>query len=508
MDISRANESAGGLIGSKWILPSLVIVLLIIRFTQLGAYPLMDTTEARYAEIGREMANSNDWITPTLNEKPFWAKPPLSFWLTAASFRIFGYSEFAARIPHFLVSLFTLALTFILASRMFGKQTACLSVLILLSSGLFHATMALVMTDETLMFTVTLALVAFFASVHSETSVGRLAWGYVFFAGLGLSLLAKGPVGAVLILLPIGAWAMFHQRWRETARTLPLRSGTLLMLLISVPWYVLGEIKTPGFLRYFLVGEHLQRFLISGWEGDRFGNSHEHIRGTIWLYGLIATLPWGILIVAVLQRMKWWNLRQAFSSPDVAFLICWFLSPLVLFTLAGNIIITYILPGLPAMAILFAAVLIRSAESVVECRDIWPMRRVTVGLSALLFPVLFAIASTFVLPEVGKRKSDKDFVEYVQGNENLRLADLIHFEKRPYSSEFYSRDSNRLLTKEQSDIIRQEFKYDPDDVFVVRKKDLYNFQQIVGKTMLVGMHDDYLLLASLHSCIPEIRKTD
>ena len=502
MNMKQTTGIESGVIGGKWILPGLVVVLLIMRFASLGAYPLMDTTEARYAEIGREMVISGDWVTPTLNKKPFWAKPPLSFWLTAASLRVFGNSEFAARIPHFLISLLTMALTFTLACRMFGRQTAWLSVLILLTSGLFYATMALVMTDETLAFTVTLALAAFFLSIHSERRASRLVWGYTFFAGLGLSLLAKGPVGAVLILLPIGAWTLLHRRWREVAHALPLFSGMLLMLAISVPWYVLAEMRTPGFLHYFLIGEHLQRYLVPGWKGDQFGNAHEHIRGTIWLYGLIATLPWGILFLSVLRRMKW-HPRQAFANSDMAFLICWFLAPLVFFTLAGNIIITYVLPGLPAMAVLFAAALIRSAESISDYRAFWPIRRAALGVSTLFFPLLFSIASLFVLPEVGKRKSDKDFLEYVRGDENLRRADLIYFEKMPYSSAFYSQGSARLLTEEQSETVRQEFENDPDDLFVVRRKDLNEFQQIVGDNIRhVGSYGDYLLLTSRHSRIP------
>src|SRR5665647_2501274 len=81
-------------------------VLVAGRIATLGLYPLLDTTEARYAEIARKMVELNDWITPWFDYGvPFWGKPPLSFWMTAVSFTLFGINEFAARLPHFLGAL-------------------------------------------------------------------------------------------------------------------------------------------------------------------------------------------------------------------------------------------------------------------------------------------------------------------------------------------------------------------------------------------------------------------
>src|SRR6202158_6260157 len=86
-----------------WVLLGL---LLLARLVGMAAAPLMDTTEARYGEISRKMAELNDWVTPWFDYGvPYWGKPPLSFWVTAISFKLFGVNEFTARLPHLLISL-------------------------------------------------------------------------------------------------------------------------------------------------------------------------------------------------------------------------------------------------------------------------------------------------------------------------------------------------------------------------------------------------------------------
>ena len=93
-------EESARLIRALWLA---VGALLLVRLAAMALIPLMDTTEARYGEIARKMAALNDWITPWHDHgQPFWGKPPLSFWLTALSFKLLGVHEFSARLPHLL----------------------------------------------------------------------------------------------------------------------------------------------------------------------------------------------------------------------------------------------------------------------------------------------------------------------------------------------------------------------------------------------------------------------
>lgn len=165
------------------------------------------------------------------------------------------------------------------------------------------------MTDMVLVVGTMLAMRGFWNGIHvSEPQWGREGW--LLFVGLAIGLLAKGPVALVLAGLPIVLWTAITGNVGSAWRALPWLRGSLLMLALSVPWYLLAERHTPGFLNYFLIGEHWRRFTEPGWAGDRYGSAHAMPRGTIWLYALAACLPWTVvLMIAAIGR------RKALSSP-------------------------------------------------------------------------------------------------------------------------------------------------------------------------------------------------
>jgi hypothetical protein len=123
--------------------------------------------------------------------------------------------------------------------------------------------------------------------------------------------------------------------------------------LIGVPWYVVAEMRTPGFLNYFLVGENLKRFLVPGWKGDLYGFTHGAPRGVVWMYFAAATLPWSLLAIpaalAFLLRRRWTE-----PSPDTSFLALACFAPLVFFTASAHVLWTYALPSIPSFAIWMA----------------------------------------------------------------------------------------------------------------------------------------------------------
>jgi 4-amino-4-deoxy-L-arabinose transferase-like glycosyltransferase len=173
----------------------------LIRFVTLGAYPLLDPTEGRYAEIPREMLATGDWVVPYLhNGQPFLGKPPLMFWTTAVSYRIFGANEFAARLPSFLFSTLAALLLFLFARRLRDTVFGLQAVAVLATNFLFCLYSGYVAVDSALLVCVTLSMVAFPLALEGSSHGGSRLWGYLFFLGLGLSLLAKGLAGPVLIL--------------------------------------------------------------------------------------------------------------------------------------------------------------------------------------------------------------------------------------------------------------------------------------------------------------------
>lgn len=465
--------------------PILIGLLLVVRLIGMATVPLMDTTEARYGEIGRKMAELNDWLTPWFDYGvPYWGKPPLSFWLTAASFKLFGVNEFAARLPHLIVSLVVVALIGWFAGR--RDHGAVLPTAALLSgSAAYFISAGAVMTDVELVLGTSLMMVGFWLALGRAEQTGsnqrtgnypaRHA-GALFFGGLILGLLAKGPVALVLAGTPLFLWTAYYRRWGEVWRSLPWIGGVSLTLLIVLPWYLLAESKTPGFLEYFFIGEHWHRFVTPGWDGDRYGTAHSHPIGTIWVYAFVDTMPWSILVpIAVWQWRK--NIVGAPAPIDggvavpqatnkaaaganrsdpgrtderawQGYLLIWAITPLLFFTAARNIIMTYALPAAPAAAVLAGGWLASQNRYGREVD-----RLLCIGL---LFMLLAMGGLTFGAsqPVYMELKSVKSLVmAYDQISENApssggALSDaqsdrpkaaLIFFKARPFSAEFYSR---------------------------------------------------------------------
>ena len=242
------------------LLSTALLTVLLLRLITFTAYPLMDSTEARYAEIAREMVATGNWVTPQLDPgKPYWGKPPLSIWSTALFYKVLGISEFSARLPSFAFSILTMVLVFLLANSFRGRTFALVAITILTTSGLFYFTLGSVTTDPAFSFAVTLSLSAFMLRLRCVGRFVQFSWGYLFFIGIGLSVLAKGLLGIVLVFAPIILWTILSQQHMRVMKSFPWMTGSILLLGIVLPWHILAEIRTPGFLKYYLFGEHLQR---------------------------------------------------------------------------------------------------------------------------------------------------------------------------------------------------------------------------------------------------------
>jgi 4-amino-4-deoxy-L-arabinose transferase-like glycosyltransferase len=326
------------------------------RAASLAFYPLTDLTEGRYANIARVMLESGDWITPqTSPGVPFWAKPPLFAWASAASMGLLGINELAARLPSLAFAVMTLIVIYFWGlgsatrSGVDRPRDAAVAAVLVASTCLgFFVAAGAVMTDPSLVLATTWALTSFWMVTIGHNS--KPHWRFGFFAALGLGMLAKGPVAIVLVAVPIVAWCLVHRRWADL-RSLPWLRGTVLAVALSAPWYVAAEIKTPGFLRYFILGENLQRFLVPGWKGDLYGFTHTAPHGIVWMYFAAATLPWILVaapaaVIALLRRQAPWDASLSFLWLAV-------LTPLAFFSFSSHVIWTYALPSIPPFSVLF-----------------------------------------------------------------------------------------------------------------------------------------------------------
>lgn len=492
--ISRFWLDAKYALGKRTVI--IFAALVILRLISLALYPLMDMTEGRYGEIARKMAEINDWITPWYEASiPFWGKPPLSFWMSALGVKLFGVNEFAVRFPHFLAALLVIAIAYDWAKKCLINP---FYVIILLSTSfIFLVSSGAVMTDMALCVGSTLALRAFWLCLRGNESY-RKREKILFFFGLSIMLLAKGPVGWVLVFLPISLWALFSKSIKETWKGNPWIISCLAAILVAMPWYLLAEQQTPGFLHYFFVGEHWQRFTVSGWKGDLYGSAHATRRGTIWLQFIYASLPWSlILAVSVWAYKKHVAVKKSAQQLNkqkqlILYLLLATISPCLFFTMSGNILWTYILPGVPAFALLLALYLESLGQVIAK-----KILLIGTAFSALVF---IGVLSTLTIGHVADLKSAKSITrlyeaEYATLNEaqnvqNKNIAPLVFLSERPYSAMFYSH--GKALKMGSLDEISLYAKANPTFI-AIKKNKLSGLNDQLQHLKAVGDSGNYRL---------------
>lgn len=481
--MAMKNVASGGrMLG--WV----VVAVALLRLAMLGLYPLQDTTEARYSEIARKMAELNDWVTPWFDYGvPFWGKPPLSFWLTSASFKLFGVNEFAARLPHLLAALLVSWLVWDWMRQRSARE-AMLAVALLWGAVLFYVAAGAVMTDMVFAIGTTLAMRGFWLGLHgSESQRRRERW--LLFIGLGIGLLAKGPIALVLSGLPIALWSLATRNAGSAWQRLPWLSGSLIVAMLALPWYVMAELKTPGFLDYFLIGEHWQRFTVVGWAGDRYGKAHAFPHGSIWLFALVACLPWTLL----LPVLAFGRAKAAASNPLVrperswrTYLLLWGAAPCLFFTVAGNILWTYVLPGLPALA-MFAATWLASDTRTRRVNAI-----VASGMVITALGISIAIVS---LNQPGNSNTAKSLVEAYRARKAGKEP-LIFLETPPYSAAFYSQGEAKQVN--DTGELKERLEHGPAFVALKGKQQQDLPFEVQSRLHSEGRYGDYELFAVIH----------
>ncbi len=337
----------------------LVLIIVALRYISLYTSPLFDTTEARYASIAQKIVIDDDWVTlrlPAGNE-PFLGKPPLSFWLVAISYKLFGFNEVAARLPNFLASLLTALFTFLLARKFYDLRTAFLSVLIFLSS-IFTFIQAGTVSLDMMVCCILTGSVWAYLSVLSAKEKNQASKSLLFEVVLGLffgfGMLNKGPLSIVLF----GGFVFLNTLWQRDWKKLFAVNWFICLavgFVVAAPWYFLVQKANPDFLRYFFLQENFSRYLHRDY-GDRYGNAHHAPYGASWVYTLGAFMPWSFVILPVSYYL--WTKKRL--SPTLKIVISWILISPLFFTFARSILMTYILGSLPPLAILCGRVLSKS----------------------------------------------------------------------------------------------------------------------------------------------------
>ena len=356
----------------------ILATLYVCYFSHLGAIGFVGPDEPRYAWIARDMAESGDWVTPRLYGKPWFEKPPLFYWGAALSFKLFGVSEAAARLPSAISALLaTLALAW-LALRLYGAETARWLLLLLPTTvgmiGFSHAAATDMPFSGMLTIAMVCAAVVLGLARNEHTPIlPRTPWLPLLLFGffLGLAVLAKGPAAIILSGGTIFFRALFTKRWRDALRLFhPIALASF--CLTALPWYILCARRNPDFFRIFVVEHNFKRYLTP---------EFQHIQ-PFWYYGpiiLIAIFPWSVVLLCVGYDAVLSFRQSHWKKSNSLFLALWAIFPLVFFSFSQSKLPGYALPVLPPLSALFARSLVLTFQ-----RSLAAARWVTIAVAMLL----------------------------------------------------------------------------------------------------------------------------
>ncbi len=328
---------------ASWLIPSITRTL-------------VRPDEGRYTEIAREMAESGDFVTPRLNGLKYFEKPPLQYWTTALAISVFGQNEFTARWWPLFSGFLGLGLVWLTVRALAGRDVAWVTVG-LLGAMIYYFIIAHINTvDMSLAAFMTLTMVGLIRGfgVDGQSANATRSWMIAAWAGAAFAFLSKGLIGIVLPGAIFVLYVLVSRQWRLLTR-MEWIWGPLAFVLIALPWPLLVQGANPEWAHFFFIYEHFERF--SNTEHGRDGALYYFV--PILLVGL---LPWTPAVLAFLRRDGRAAIRETYAKAQMnvpLFLAIWCAFLFVFFSISRSKLPSYLLPSVPAFAMLLAPVMLR-----------------------------------------------------------------------------------------------------------------------------------------------------
>jgi 4-amino-4-deoxy-L-arabinose transferase len=369
----------------------LLLLAVCVAFLFQGTRGLFETTEGRYAEVGREMVAGGDWMVPHLDGHPHWTKPPLTYWSIAAGLATVGRNTWGARLYDAFALVAATITVYVLGVTLWDELTGLIAALIFATIPFVVMGANVVSPDMLLTCFETLAVLGYWRSARAADARRAARWMALMWAAFGLAFVTKGPPGLLPLLAIIIFSIVARRRGWVTPRLFNI-IGLVLFLLIGFAWYIVSVARDPSLLRYFL-GEEVWGRVATG----------RHHRNTDWymplvifgvplVFGLGAWLVSGILDarVAVRAQSGWRNAwSAAVRTPERLFLLLWIAAPLLIFSVSKSRLPLYVLPLVPAQALLAARLAVHAEGKERALRKTW---RIAIVSAIVLIGVKFAAA--------------------------------------------------------------------------------------------------------------------
>ncbi|MBP3525684.1 MAG: glycosyltransferase family 39 protein [Opitutales bacterium] len=358
--------------GARWLADLAVIfavscaLYMSLSFTR----PLASPDEGRYTEIPREMLAHSDMTTPRLNDMPYFYKPPMFYWMQAASLKVFGTNQFSARFANSLMAVFGICASYCAARALYGRRAGIFAAAFLATFLFYYALGQIVTLDMAVAVFISAAMFCFIVALR-RSGVWRGTLTVAFFAFCALAVMTKGLIGVLIpaaaifiYALLIGPVAFLRSLKKPDIAWIAL--GLAVFAAIALPWHLLAAAANPaypeaegifskkwdgqGFFWYYIIHEHVLRFI----------DAETSMRAQPFWFFLVLVpvglIPWAVFLPAVVRGIfagGWRRLRA--ENPEALFFLAWICFVVLFFSVSRSKLAPYIIPVYPAFAVLFGA---------------------------------------------------------------------------------------------------------------------------------------------------------
>ena len=393
-------------LSSGWHLTLLALFWALIYGPGMPSPPLLDDADSVHAEVSREMLLRHDYVTLYANGIRYLEKAPLPYWLNAASYALFGVNETATRLP---LSLFVLALLFALyqlGREMFSPEAGFYGALVAATAfGPWVFTRFLI-PDIIIGFWLTLTVLIFWRMLQKERPSRQLCWALATVTAL--DILTKGLIGIIFPVAIIGGYLLLTGNLRFLLR-MRLPSSALVFSAIAVPWHVLATLRNPpqgeakGFFWFYFINEQVNRYL-----DKRIPRDYDKVQ-IYFFWGLLLAwlLPWSVYLIQSLRvvPITWprkWKLGSAPTERKhrAALLLAIWAAVILVFFSFSTRQEYYVVPALPALALLIGAWLAEQSQQGITSAGRWGAR-VLLAVGVLASVAAFALLLYSAAPPPG-----------------------------------------------------------------------------------------------------------
>ena len=439
----------------KFYLILLGVLSFIFLFVGMGAYPLVDVDETRYAVMSRDLLHHN-WNFLMLNGVPFIEKPPLYFWITAFSIKLFGFHEYAIRLPMSILATLTVFFTYYIGKKIKTPKFGFYTATIMMANVFFIMLTRVAIID--MVFTALLTWTIYFGLLTEFVKDNNKKWCWTaFYLCMSFAFLAKGLLAIVFPCAIIGIHRIINKSVKEIFKPQYILSGLVLFLLINLPWH-LAMYKEYGFefIWVYFILHHFERLV----NADALGKTRPFLYFVPVFF--VGFLPWSLhFIGAIVDFFK----KKLFKDKYILFFAIYFIIIFGLFSVASGKLPTYVLPAVPPAAFLTAYF--------IYAKD----------LKWLKIPTYISIFATvvalIVLRTVVYTGGTNELVEFSKTAQNSEYH-LITYNMQIKPAIFlnYTKDYADLILDDKLEDLQKAIENHSKSMIIIKKKNMVNSENV------------------------------